>query len=89
MGARKRAAAGGAALSAVALATMLGAQPAAAEDTICLDCGPIVIGPGPGNEFSKFNAFVKVSDAFSKIQLNFAHKIDYVFPGFENNAFYK
>ena len=99
MGKHKKAV-GAAALSAVALAMLAGAQPAAAENTICTTiCDPGGGGRGNLDPFSKFGAddpgrsdavFQKVdaapSTAFSKIDS--LQKFD-AFPGITLDVFLK
>ena len=82
MKAGKKAAAGAAALSAVAMATLMGAQPAAAVEgdveVICCLTDP---GGGGSNLFSKFNAFNKIG--------NISLKYDGGFPGKALDVFQK
>ena len=95
MGARKKAA-GAAALSAVALATLMGAQPAAAEDTSLIDCDLVITCPG-GDFFGKWTEPGRTSAVFSKIEdvgpavafQKVFHKFDGLLLGAVDDAFLK
>lgn len=85
MGARRKKVAGVAALSVTALATVMGAQPAAADELVCVTGCDIVVGPGDG-PFHKDNAaFYKFADPGSVF-----HKVDGSFYKFQpESPFYK
>jgi hypothetical protein len=89
MGAHKKLAAGAAALSVVALATVMGAPPASASAEICISTAPC--GGGGFDHFQKFTEPGGSVDVFNKIAPENAFQkgtLDF-FPGVTFDVFQK